>query len=112
MPGHVPLEGNQNATHVRNEPQVPQSQNSLKHTRALLETEACNAGAGATSLDLKRGYGWKQDATAMKYLYKSTDQAVKMTGLKTGSRKANKTHKHSPEVHVMLKAWAWSQDQC
>ena len=54
-------------------------------------------------MDLKQGYGWKQDATGMKYLYKSTDQAVKMTGLITGSRKADKTHKHSPEVHAMLK---------
>ena len=54
-------------------------------------------------MDLKRGYGWKQDATAMKYLYKSTDQAVKMTGLITGSRKVNETHKHSPEVHAMPK---------
>ena len=43
------------------------------------------------------------DATATKYLYKSTDQAVKMTGLITGSRKANKTHKHSPEVQAMPK---------
>ena len=42
MPGHVPLEGNQDATHVMNEPQVPQSQKSLKHTQALLETETCN----------------------------------------------------------------------
>ena len=38
-------------------------------------------GAGAMSSDLKRGYGWKQDAKAMKYLNKGTDQAVKMTGL-------------------------------
>ena len=52
MPGHVPLEGNQNATHVMNEPQVPQSQKSLKHTQALLETEPAieAAGPGATSL--------------------------------------------------------------
>ena len=35
--------------------------------------------------------------------YKSTDQAVKMTGLITGSRKAIETHKHSPEVHAMPK---------
>ena len=33
------------------------------------------AVASHGALDLKRGYGWKQDATAMKYLYKSTDQA-------------------------------------
>ena len=37
----------------------------------------------------------------MKYLNKGTDQAVKTTGLITGSRKANKTH--SPEVHAMSK---------
>ena len=55
------------------------------------------------SLDLKRGYGWKQDAKAMKNLNKGTDQAVKMTGLITGSRKANNTHRQSPEVHAMSK---------
>ena len=48
-------------------------------------------------------YPGKQDSTAMKYLYKSTDQAVKITGLISGSRKAIKTHKHSPEVHAMPK---------
>ena len=55
------------------------------------------------SLDRKRGYGWKQDAKAMKNLNKGTDQAVKMTGLITRSRKANKTHRQSPEVHTMSK---------
>ena len=54
-------------------------------------------------MDLKGGYGWKQDAMTMKYLFKSTNHAVKMTGLITGSRKANKTHKHSPKVHAMPK---------
>ena len=55
-------------------------------------------------MDLKRGYGWKQDATAMKYLStRAQIKVVKMTGLITGSRKANKTHKHSPEVQAMPK---------
>ena len=39
----------------------------------------------------------------MKNLNKGTDQAVKMTGLITGSRKANNTHRQSPEVHAMSK---------
>ena len=95
------MEGNQNATHVRNEPQVPQSQKSLKHTRALLETEAYNISCWSRNniigfkVRLRVETGCNGNEISL--LYKSTDQAVKMTGLITGSRKANKTHMESPE---------------
>ena len=47
-------------------------------------TEAANAGA--TTTDLKRQYGWKQETTAMRYLEKTEKQAEKMANLLTGTK--------------------------
>lgn len=44
------------------------------------------AAAGATSVDLKTTFGWKQDTTAMKYLDKSANQRNKMASMITGSK--------------------------
>ena len=50
--------------------------------RRSAATEA--AGNGATSADLKRTFGWKQESTSLRYLDHTEKQAVKMASLLTG----------------------------
>ena len=54
------------------------------------------AGAGATSTDLKRTYGWKQDTTAMRYLDSTMDQSVKVAKMLT----ENNTNSARSKVNV------------
>ncbi len=42
------------------------------------------AGQGASTLDMKRQFGWKQDTTAMKYIDATNYQCMKMASLSTG----------------------------
>lgn len=42
------------------------------------------AGGGATTVDMKRQFGWKQETTAMRYIDSTKQQTLKMATLATG----------------------------
>jgi len=44
------------------------------------------AGQGATTVDLKRQFGWKQETTAMRYIDRTLQHQVKMASLTTGQQ--------------------------
>ena len=60
--------------------------------RRSAATEA--AGSGATSSDLKRQFGWRQESTAMRYLESTKQQAVKMSKLLRNGAAEN----HAPKA--------------
>lgn len=59
------------------------------------------AGQGATSSDLKRTYGWKQEQTAMKYLDNNANQAAKMAELITQNTSTSSNVRNSNGATVI-----------
>jgi len=56
------------------------------------------AAQGATSVDMKRQFGWRQETTAMRYIDKNQQHQIRMASMATGQPEANSKTVNSLQV--------------